>query len=151
MQQTNIWCSDLCRHYLKEISLYRKIPDAIHVGLFIIYIFIFNTSVNLLSAHLPICRRRALCNFWRCLSLVFQFNLNIKCFVLSRHSIIVPGRLRVTDVANKQFTALEYKYPLWHQYSPLVKMPVIRRPQGTGRQSGWAEKDTCDEKWGGNH
>lgn len=57
----------------------------------------------------------------------------------------------MTDVANKQFIALEYKYPLWHQYSPLVKMPVIRRPQGTERQSGWVEKDTCDEKCGGNH
>lgn len=77
---------------------------------------------------------------WHSLSLVFQFNLNIKCFVLSLHSIIVPGRLQVTDVANKQFIALEYKYPLWHQYSPLVKMPVIRRPQGTERQSGWEKK-----------
>lgn len=60
----------------------------------------------------------------------------------------------MTDVANKQFIALEYKYPLWHQYSPLVKMPVIRRPQGTERQSGWRKKkkkDSCDEKRGGNH
>lgn len=91
---------------------------------------------------------------WHSLSLVFQFNLNIKCFVLSLHSIIVPGRLQVTDVANKQFIALEYKYPLWHQYSPLVKMPVIRRPQGTERESAWGggeKKDSCDEERGGNH
>lgn len=39
---------------------------------------------------------------WHYLLLVFQFNLNIKCFVLSLHSIIVSGRLQVTDVANKQ-------------------------------------------------
>lgn len=116
-----------------------------------LYIYIQHfCRASYLSAALSVDAARC-ASFWRCLSLVFQFNLNIKCFVLSRHSIIVPGRLRVTDVANKQFIALEYKYPLWHQYSPLVKKPVIRRPQGTVRQSGWAEKDTCDEKCGGNH
>lgn len=92
---------------------------------------------------------------WHSLSLVFQFNLNIKCFVLSLHSIIVSGRLQVTDVANKQFIALEYKYPLWHQYSPLVELPVIRRPLGMGRQSGWKNwtimMKNVEDNLGGKH
>lgn len=60
----------------------------------------------------------------------------------------------MTDVANKQFIALEYKYPLWHQYSPLVKMPVIRRPRGDGKTVGMGKekkRDSCDEERGGNH
>lgn len=84
---------------------------------------------------------------WHPLPLVFQFNLNIKCFVLSLHSIIVSGRLQVTDVANKQFIALEYKYPLWHPYSPLVELPVIRRPLGMGRQLGWKTGRSWWKMW----
>lgn len=93
---------------------------------------------------------------WHSLSLVSQFNLNIKCFVLSLYAIIVSGRLQVTDVANKQFIALEYKYPLWHQYSPLLELPVIRRPLGMRRHSGWKNwtimmKNVKDENLGRKH
>lgn len=68
-------------------------------------------SVLIFSYVTPWCSLSVYVSHSMSLALVFQFDLNIKRFVLSLHSITVSGRRQVTlSAINKQFIALEYKY-----------------------------------------